>query len=204
MKKIVYAALIPAAMFLACNDNKSTSEMPAADSTIPAIDKKDNVEATTAPDSSGKMSSDKTITDKDVTDFVNNTSAVGMMEVELGKYAAAHGASQRVKDFGNMMVTDHTAAGDKLKTMAAANNIPVPSALPKDKQMHVDMLEKKSGKDFDKAYMDMMVDGHKETIGNFKKASADLKEDSYKTFATMTLPVLQKHLDSAQAIRKSL
>jgi putative membrane protein len=109
-----------------------------------------------------------------------------------------------VKDFGSMMVTDHTAAANELKGMANGNNITIPASMKEEHQKHVDMCKQKKGAAFDKDYMDMMVKGHKETIDNFEKASKNLKEDSYKTFAAKTLPVLQKHLDSAQAIRKSL
>ena len=103
-----------------------------------------------------------------------------------------------------MMATDHTNANNELKAMATSNSIAVPTALKTDQQMHVDMLKKKSGKDFDKAYMDMMLDDHKSDVGEFKKASTGLSDASYKAFAIKTLPVLQKHLDSAQAIHKSM
>jgi putative membrane protein len=56
------------------------------------------------------------------------------------------------------------------------------------------------GKDFDKEYMDMMLKDHKDDIDMFKKASSDLTDSTIKDFATSTLPTLQKHLDSAQAI----
>ncbi|MEO7522651.1 MAG: DUF4142 domain-containing protein, partial [Ferruginibacter sp.] len=150
------------------------------------------------------LPSGKTITDKDVVFFVQKASSVGMMEIELGNYATQNGQNQRVKDFGAMLVNDHAKAANDLKAIATSNSITVPASMLKEEQEHVDMLKKKSGAAFDKDYIDMMAQGHKKTIEMFKKASADLSEDAYKAFATMTLPVLQKHLDSAQAIRKGL
>ncbi|MEO7523540.1 MAG: DUF4142 domain-containing protein, partial [Ferruginibacter sp.] len=78
-----------------------------------------------------------------------------------------------------------------------------PSVMP-DHKAEMDKLMIKKGSDFDKAYMDMMVKDHKKDIDEFKKASTELKEDLYRTFAAKTLPVLQKHLDSAIAIKRSL
>ncbi len=69
-------------------------------------------------------------------------------------------------------------------------------------QKSMDMLSKKSGKDFDMDYMNMMVKDHKKDIGEYQKASGSLSDATFKNFATTTLPVLQKHLDSAMAITK--
>ena len=44
--------------------------------------------------------------------FVKKASQGGMLEVELGKVAAAQGDSQDVKDFGSKMVEDHGKAND--------------------------------------------------------------------------------------------
>jgi putative membrane protein len=128
----------------------------------------------------------------------------GMMEVELGNLASSKAQNPRVKNFGSMMVTDHSAAGNELKQMATSNNIAVQGNMLPEHQGHVDMLKNKSGAAFDKAYMDMMVKDHKKDIDEYKKAANNLSVSQYKMFASKTLPVLQKHLDSAQAIHKNM
>ncbi|MEO8770078.1 MAG: DUF4142 domain-containing protein [Ferruginibacter sp.] len=210
MKKFLCTALIPA-FLISCNGDQSTSSNTSdassisADTSAARMDAKDNSTNKMENDTSKMVTaSNRTVTAKDVVDFVHEAGTGGMMEVELGNYAALHAQSQRVKDFGTMMATDHTAANNELKSMAMSNSIEVPAALKADQQMHVDMLKKKSGKDFDKAYMDMMVNDHKTDISEFKKASGNLSDASYKAFAMKTLPVLEKHLDSAQAIHKSM
>ena len=55
-----------------------------------------------------------------------------------------------------MMEKDHTAAGDKLKALAQSKNITLPTGLSSDSQKAVDDLQQKSGKDFDKAYINLM------------------------------------------------
>jgi len=127
-----------------------------------------------------------------------------MMEVQLGKLAQEKAQSKSVKDFGTMMVEDHTKANDELKTLAAQKNITLPATLSDKNQKHVDDLNSKTGKDFDKAYMDLMVDDHKEDVDKFKDASQNVPDSTIKGFAAKTLPVLQKHLDAAQAIHKNL
>ena len=46
--------------------------------------------------------------------FFKNAAEGGMAEVNAGQLAQTKGASQSVKDFGAMMVKDHTAANQKL------------------------------------------------------------------------------------------
>ncbi|MGN6641359.1 MAG: DUF4142 domain-containing protein [Mucilaginibacter sp.] len=128
----------------------------------------------------------------------------GLAEVELGKLAQQKASDQQVKDFGSMMVSDHSKANDQMKTIAQNKGITLPTTLSNDEQKLKDELSAKSGKDFDKAYVQAMIKDHKEDIKSFKDASQSLKDPDLKSFATNTLPVLQKHLDAIEKIDKSM
>jgi putative membrane protein len=141
---------------------------------------------------------------KESMDFVTKAASGGMLEVQLGQLAQQNAKSQRVKDFGSMMVTDHSQANDELKSLASSNNITISPTLLPDHQKHIDMMSKMKGADFDKHYMDMMVSDHKEDIDEFKKEANNSNNDAFKSFAAKTLPTLQKHLDSAQAIHSKM
>jgi putative membrane protein len=138
--------------------------------------------------------------DKDDADFAVKAANGGMMEVQLGNYAQQNAVSKRVKDFGAMMVKDHTKANEELKSIAAAKNITLPTSIGNDAQKDMDDMMKKKGNDFDKAYMNMMLDDHKKDVKEFEKAAKDCKDAEIKTFAGKTLPVLLAHLDSTKAI----
>ena len=97
-------------------------------------------------------------------DFVKDIASASIAEVELGRMALDKAANPAVKKFAQMMVDDHTKANEELTTLASQNNIPVPSA-PDDKHNDLrDKLAQKTGADFDKDYMDAMVDGHQDVI----------------------------------------
>gem|GEM_PF-772716 len=125
----------------------------------------------------------------------------GMMEVQLGGMAQEKAQSQRVKDFGNMMVRDHSTANDELKNLAVSKNIALPDSVGADKREHIEELGRKSGREFDEAYIDMMVKDHEEDVNAFEKASNNLSDPELKAFASRTLPILRMHLDSAKAIQ---
>ena len=55
--------------------------------------------------------------------FAVKAGSGGMMEVELGKLAQQNAQSQRVKNFGSMMIRDHSKANKELMTIAANKSI---------------------------------------------------------------------------------
>jgi putative membrane protein len=135
--------------------------------------------------------------------FMKDAAMGGMAEVELGKLAQEKATNPRVKNFGEMMVKDHSAANNDLKSIAQQKNVMLPTDMGKHKD-HYEDLSKKKGADFDKAYMKMMVDDHQDDIKDFEKCAENGTDPDVKTFASQKLPTLRKHLDSAKAINKSL
>jgi putative membrane protein len=185
--------------FTACNSGNNSNSVDSAqdinDSTLPDSNSMNN--DTSAMNST--MSS-APVSQEDA-DWAAKVANANMTEVELSKVAQDKATSQRLKDFANMMVTDHTKAGDQLKQLAATKNITLPANLNSDSQKKLDDLNKKTaGKDFDKAYTNDMLDGHKNAVDAFQKGSKDLKDADLKNFATQTLSTIQMHQDSIKAI----
>jgi len=208
MKKraIVFLAL---PFVFACN-NSSNDSVQKADSanesksdTSTSMNNPDTSKMN-ATDTTNRMSTGTMSVDKSTSEFMTKVADVGMTEVKLGQMAQDKGANQRVKDFGAMMVKDHTAAGDDLKSIARRKNVTLPETMSNDHQKKADDLNKKTGNDFDKAYMRAMVDGHQSTVNDFEKASKNTKDADVKAWVEKTLPTLKMHLDSARAIQKSL
>ncbi|TZF83761.1 DUF4142 domain-containing protein [Pedobacter sp. BS3] len=142
--------------------------------------------------------------DADSNDFIKKAADGGMLEVELGKLAQQKAASVRVKNFGTMMVTDHTKANNELKQIAQQHQVVVPSGLSPESKSHVDELGKLSGSQFDKNYINMMVTDHVKDIGLFENTGAKSRMNDLNQFAKKTLPTLKMHLDSAKAIQADI
>jgi putative membrane protein len=101
-------------------------------------------------------------------DFVNEAAVAGMAEVELGKLARERATDAKVKEFAGMMVRDHTAAGNKLDTIARQHSIPLPDQMDEKHRELRDRLSKLSGAEFDREYMQAMVDGHEDLVGHLE------------------------------------
>jgi putative membrane protein len=141
---------------------------------------------------------------EDDTEFAVEAADGGMLEVQLGQLALTKGTSAQVKEFAQMMVTDHGKANEELKTLAQQKNISIPSALSDDKQKKYDDIAEKSGVDFDKAYCEFMVKDHKDDVDKFKEASEDAKDADVKSWAAGKVPVLEHHLSMAEAMEKAV
>jgi len=142
--------------------------------------------------------------DKDDAKFATTAANGGMAEVALGKLALQKTTNAQIKDFANMMVTDHGKANDELKAIAAKKNITLPDSVDNEHKEKMADLSKKTGKDFDKAYVDAMVDGHKKTLDLMQDAAKSCKDADLKAFAAKTAPTVKMHLDAINKIHDSM
>jgi len=132
--------------------------------------------------------------------FYKKAAEGGLAEVDAGNLAQQKSNNAKVKDFGAMMVKDHTAANDKLKSLAASKNITLPSSPSVGQMAEKAKLDVLSGDTFDKSYIRGQVKDHEDTIALFKKEVASGEDADAKAFATATLPTLQHHLKAIRAI----
>lgn len=192
-----------AALYLFSSCNSSTDTSATSDSTTMSDSTSVPTNSSASNDTISNNAGTTMVDDKAIT-FVKDAAAGGMMEVELGNIAQQKAKSQRVKDFGQMMVNDHSNANKNLKDLASQKNIDIPNTVTKDQEEEINTLSKKSGPDFDHAYVDAMIKDHKEDIVKFKNAQGNVNDNDIKNFIITTLPVLQKHLDSIQAIKSHM
>lgn len=132
------------------------------------------------------------------TKFAHEAAIGGMTEVELGKVAVQKASNDKVKQFGQRMIDDHTKAGDQLKSLAAKKNITLPTEMDAKSKAMVDKMSGMSGAAFDKAYMKDMVADHRKDIAEFQKEASTGSDTDLKSWASTTLPTLEEHQRLAQ------
>lgn len=195
MKKLIITGLVActALTFAGCSGNTSkdsTAKADSANATKDSSNKKDP--ATWGQEVSGPDAK-----------FAVAAANGGMAEVALGNLAKRKAASADVKDFGAMMVEDHSKANAELKQLAAPHHIVLPQLINREEKDVMTELEKKNGADFDNAYIDVMVKDHKKDIGEFEDASKVVTYPDMKAFIDNTLPVLKKHLAAIEKIQQA-
>jgi putative membrane protein len=159
--------------------------------------------------------------------FVNEMLSDGMAEVETAKLAQERAGSAEVKQFAQMMIDDHTSAGNSLKQVAMTYAIPQEPKIDDDHMRLMDKLRTLNGTDFDKEYMAAMVDGHEDVVKDLRsrvdedrslgdrvtgknpedrssvkpETSDDKVKMSVNEWAANTLPTVEHHLDRAKQIK---
>ena len=132
--------------------------------------------------------------------FYRSAAEGGIAEVDMGNLAQQQARSPSVKEFGAMMVKDHSAANEKLKALAESKNITLPANSSVEEIAAKAKLKVLSGSSFDKSYIKGMIKDHEEDIAEFKKEAASGQDPEARAFAKATLPTLEAHLKKIQSI----
>lgn len=142
------------------------------------------------------QSSTKPMTDQQ---FVNFAGQTDMVEANLGQLAQTAASTQAVKDYGQMLIQDHTRDYRQLTNAAGTTNLQVPYSIDAEhNQKLIDPLEKLKGAAFDRRYIQEMITGHTKAIEVYKTEAADAKDPQIRSYAEQALPVLEKHLAAAK------
>jgi putative membrane protein len=176
MKKLIYLLLGVIALFTvpACQDNRHA-----------------------------KNYNDKTLTDDGGLAFIKGGLEGGLTEIRASQIAKANSTNPRIISFADMMITDHTQAGAELRKIEAAKMVDAHDTINMEHKQMIVSLKSKTGADFDKAYINMMIADHEKAVGLFTDATNNTS-NLIQDFSRKTLPKIQMHLDSARAIAAAL
>jgi putative membrane protein len=93
-------------------------------------------------------------------EFVHDLASKNLEEIELSRMALNRATSAEVKAFAQMMIQDHSAAVDRLKSVISGASFAWPDQLDEKHREAAEDLAKKQGSDFDREYVKAMVEGH--------------------------------------------
>jgi putative membrane protein len=132
--------------------------------------------------------------------FIHNVAADNMLETTLGKLAEQKAQNPAVKQFGQRMDTDHSKMQNDLANMATQNGLTAKFGMGQRHRAKLTRLQKLSGKEFDKAYMTEMVQGHKDDIDYFQREGQAAHSSQVRDLVASTLPTLQDHFKQAKEV----
>lgn len=139
-------------------------------------------------------------------------------EIEAGHLAQQRGQSDDVKNYGQMLANDHQQLDSNVVSFVERNNVPLPDAengagaaspkaqaelkqMKQEQQAHAQKLESTPDEQFDREFVRAMVKGHQQAIQLVQSAQKQAKDDQFKNLLNDTLPVLKKHLETAQRLQ---
>jgi putative membrane protein len=132
------------------------------------------------------------------------------IDIDYAKIAGSKTKNQDVLKFAQTMAKDHQSVIDQAVALVTKLGVtPKDNATSKSLKAAEaktrKMLESKSGKAFDKAYINNEVAYHKEVIKEVQNALIpDAQNAQLKSLLQSVLPVLQQHLSHAEMVQKEL
>ena len=135
-------------------------------------------------------------------EFVNQAATSGMFEIQSSELALDKSRDDRVREFAQHMVKDHTEASQKLKT--AAGSMTMPTSLDPEHAKMLQQLQQASGNDFTRNYVQMQFEGHQKAVTLFDGFAQNGDNPQLKQFAQETAPTLRNHLQQITQIRQSM
>ena len=135
--------------------------------------------------------------------FLDIAAQTDMVDANLGQLAKGVGGTESVKDFGQMLVTDHTHDFEQLQSLAKQTGLTVPTAIDTERdKTTIAPMHALKGNAFDHKYIQDMVAGHEDAVALYKKEAKDAESPAIRSYAEDTLATLQKHLADAKAIEQ--
>jgi putative membrane protein len=136
------------------------------------------------------------------TAYVPAAAMADMYEVEAGKIASERAKDPKIKEFGAMMVKDHTATTVALKAALATSGLTIapPTELDDRRKGMLQNLRAAGDSDFDLAYLHQQAAAHLEALTLHKGYADHGDNDALKAAAGKTAPKVQMHLDHLKMI----
>lgn len=141
---------------------------------------------------------------EDDAQYVVDIAEINLAEIELGKLAQSKGTDAEVKNFGKMMVDDHTKLASEVSALAKTKNFTLPTSVTEEGKDEYNKLNEKSGLDFDKKYADMMVSGHEKAIDKLQKTADKATDQDLKLWASNNIAGFTAHLEHAKMLKEKL
>lgn len=133
-------------------------------------------------------------------DFVTQAASGGLFEVQSSELARQHAQNAEIQEFASQMIADHGANNQELMTAAQAENLTMPADLAPPHAEMMQALQGAEGAAFEAAYVQNQVAAHETAVALYQAYAEGGDNEALMAYARKSLPVLQQHLEHAQAL----
>ncbi len=134
-------------------------------------------------------------------DFLTKAVGSNQFEIALGTHALKQSEKDDFKQYGQMLINDHTKVLEELQEAAAAKKLSLPDGLEENQASILKSLSVLSGADFDNAFKDVMIKTHESAIALFEDAANNLNDQEMRQWAAEKVPTLRGHLEQAKSLQ---
>jgi putative membrane protein len=137
---------------------------------------------------------------QDLQAFADRAATANRFEIATSELAIGSAQDGDVRAFAELMITDHTAAAEKMGAAAEADGITPAAEISEMQQAKLNELESLTGERFDTAYIDVQSTAHDDAIALFQAFADGDEASALRDFAQQTLPVLEQHQEHVRSL----
>jgi putative membrane protein len=138
------------------------------------------------------------------TAFIEQAEEDSLKERNLGRVVLDKSTNDEVRKYAQMLVDDHTKALRSVVELMQRLGMPQPKALVDVKHEALAELNKYSGAEFDRRFIQLMISDHEKAVAEFRTEAETTQSQLIREYARDFLPVLEKHLTQAQELEKQI
>ena len=134
--------------------------------------------------------------------FLAQAASANQFEIESSQLALQASQNVAVRNYANLLISDHTRLGQQVAAAAAAGGVPMPppGLLPAQQSALAQLQAAGTGPNFDMAYRQAQIDAHNQAIGLMQNYSASGDVPALRSAAGGAIPMMQMHLQQAQML----
>ena len=134
--------------------------------------------------------------------FLAQAASANQFEIESSQLALQASQNAAVRNYANLLISDHTRLGQQVTAAAAAGGVPMPppGLLPAQQSALAQLQAAGTGPNFDMAYRQAQIDAHNQAIGLMQNYSASGDVPALRSAAGSAIPMMQLHLQQAQML----
>lgn len=134
--------------------------------------------------------------------FASTAAISDMFEIESSRLAAERAKSQKIKDYAQQMIKDHTTSTNELKStlQQAKVDVTLPTALDQQHQEMLTDLRNASADDFETKYLDQQTTAHQQAVDLHRGYAESGDNPQLKQLAAKMAPIVQQHLDMVKKL----
>ena len=193
MKKKAVLLVFGIAALVGCNDTDTKQNI---DDSVNKADSANERYHDTA------MNEPAVVIDENSTTFLVRAANATMTQLEMAHMTQQIASTQSIKNFASMLAKEQQSLQQEIKSLAIAKHIILPGAVSNDDQKDINELAEMNGRNYDKAFINKIIDRYKDGIRHYDVAAKDAADVEIQNFANNSLVKLRMHLDSAQVLKK--
>jgi len=137
-------------------------------------------------------------------EFIRDVGADNLLQIQLAQLAKDKAKDNQVKQFADRIINDRTRLQNQWNTLASKRGMPAEPGMGPKHREKIDQLKKVNGRNFDKAFMILMVQENDHMVRYWQNEGRYSQVPEVRRLSISGLPTLQQDLNQAKQVARKV